>query len=90
MGPFLSANHPRILDGDIDALPTDIFKKHISQRLIRLQERSPSTVAILVPSTDDVFHPHHAYPQPFLDKTDPALGLPKVRTWNITRGWPSF
>jgi len=77
MGPFVSASHPAIATGDVDELPTDMFKRHIARRLARLTERSPSTLPILVPSTEDVFHAHHAYPQPFLDKTDPSLGLPK-------------
>lgn len=79
MGPFVSAKHPLVASGAIEELPTDMFKRHISQRLARLMERSPSTMVILVPSTDDIFHPHFAYPQPFIDKADPALGLPKVR-----------
>ncbi|WFD33634.1 DNA-directed DNA polymerase alpha subunit pol12 [Malassezia cuniculi] len=77
LGPFLSESHPLIEKGDIDELPTDIFRRHISQRLVKLVESSPSTLPVLVPSTSDVFHAHHAYPQPFIDKSDPALGLPK-------------
>lgn len=77
MGPFLSASHPKIAAGDIDEMPTAIFRRHIAQRLTRLLERSTGTMAILVPSTEDVFHPHHAYPQPFMDKSNPELGLPK-------------
>ena len=77
MGPFLSASHEKVATGDLDAMPTDIFRQHIGQRLTRLLERAPGTMAILVPSTEDVFHTHHAYPQPFLDKTNAALGLPK-------------
>ena len=79
LGPFLSDTHPMITRGDVDELPTDIFVRHISRRLARLVERSQSTLPVLVPSTSDVFHTHHAYPQPFIDKADPALGLPKVR-----------
>lgn len=89
-GPFLSAKHPSIAIGDLDALPTDLFKQHIARRIARLVERSPSTMVILVPSTDDIIHPHYAYPQPFFDKTDPALGLPKVRRYsNTARAVPS-
>ncbi|WFD19422.1 DNA-directed DNA polymerase alpha subunit pol12 [Malassezia caprae] len=77
MGPFLSASHPLVAAGDLDMLPTELFQEHIAKRLARLMERSPSTMVILVPSTEDLFHPHCAFPQPFLDKADPALGLPK-------------
>jgi len=77
MGPFVSASHPLVAAGDLDMLPTELFQQHIATRLARLMERSPSTMVILVPSTEDLFHPHCAFPQPFLDKTDPALGLPK-------------
>lgn len=77
MGPFVSASHPLVASGEIDALPTELFEQHIARRLARLMERSPSTMVILVPSTEDIFHPHCAFPQPFFDKTDPALGLPK-------------
>lgn len=77
MGPFVPASHPKIVAGDIDEVPTAIFKRHISQRVSRLMERAPGTMVILVPSTEDVFHAHLAYPQPFLDKSNPALGLPK-------------
>lgn len=77
MGPFVPASHPKIVAGDIDEVPTAIFKRHISQRVSRLMERAPGTMVILVPSTEDMFHAHLAYPQPFLDKSNPALGLPK-------------
>lgn len=77
LGPFVSVQHPIIATGNLDTLPTDLFKHHISRRITRLIERSPSTVVILVPSTDDMIHTHYAYPQPFLDKSDPTLGLPK-------------
>lgn len=77
LGPFVSAKHPSIATGKLDTLPTDLFKYHISRRIARLVERSPSTVVILVPSTEDIIHTHCAYPQPFLDKSDSALGLPK-------------
>lgn len=79
MGPFVSAQHPKLASGDVDEMPSALFQRHISQRLARLLERSPSTVVILVPSTEDIFYPHCAFPQPFFDKSDPALGLPKVR-----------
>lgn len=77
MGPYVSASHPLVAAGDLDVLPTELFQQHIATRLTRLMERSPSTMVILVPSTEDIFHPHCAFPQPFLDKGDPALGLPK-------------
>ncbi|WFC97718.1 DNA-directed DNA polymerase alpha subunit pol12 [Malassezia yamatoensis] len=77
LGPFLSASHNKILSGDIDELPTSIFQRHISRRITRLMERSPGTTVILVPSTEDIVHSHLAYPQPFLDKNDVSLGLPK-------------
>lgn len=77
MGPFLSASHARVAAGDLDELPTSIFRHHISQRVSRLMERAPGTMVILVPSTQDVVHAHFAYPQPFLDKSNAALGLPK-------------
>ena len=77
LGPFVSANHPLIAAGEVDELPEAIFHRHIGRRITRLLERSPATLPILVPSTDDVFHAHHAYPQPFIDKSDTALGLPK-------------
>ena len=77
LGPFLSEAHPRLVQGDVDEMPTDIFRRHIAHRLAQLVERSPATLPVLVPSTSDIFHPHHAFPQPFIDKADPALGLPK-------------
>lgn len=79
LGPFVSAIHPLIASGKIDELPQSIFQKHIGQRLTRLVERSPSTLPVLVPSTDDIIHAHYAFPQPFLNKNDAALGLHKVR-----------
>ncbi|WFD41803.1 DNA-directed DNA polymerase alpha subunit pol12 [Malassezia psittaci] len=77
LGPFLSASHEKIVSGDIDDLPTSIFQRHISRRITRLMERSPGTTVILVPSTEDIVHSHFAYPQPFLNKNDASLGLPK-------------
>ncbi|PKI85147.1 DNA-directed DNA polymerase alpha subunit pol12 [Malassezia vespertilionis] len=77
MGPFLSASHPMVAAGTLDEMPATLFRQHIARRLTRLAERVPATTLILVPSTDDIFHPHHAYPQPFFDKAEPALGLPK-------------
>ncbi|WFD30219.1 DNA-directed DNA polymerase alpha subunit pol12 [Malassezia sp. CBS 17886] len=76
-GPFLSERHPLVAACELDVMPAAIFQRHIAHRLQQLLERSPCTRPILVPSTDDVFHKHHAFPQPFIDKTDAALALPK-------------
>ncbi|PWN52255.1 DNA polymerase alpha, subunit B [Violaceomyces palustris] len=75
LGPFLPASHPELAMSDL--FPSEIFRKHISARLQGLLERSPATTVILIPSTNDIVSAHVAFPQPYLEKNDEALGLPK-------------
>ncbi|UZJ52402.1 hypothetical protein CBS101457_001722 [Exobasidium rhododendri] len=75
MGPFLSVHHASLLDPNLNELPQDIFRRHISRRLNRLCELKNQTTAILLPSTKDIVSPHAAWPQPMFDKA--TLGIHK-------------
>jgi len=87
LGPFIDAHHPAIRSGDIDQLPTQIFKDQISSRLNSLLQSSTATTVILVPALRDILSHHVVYPQsPF--ERDPELGLPaRVSLFNPLRGY---
>jgi hypothetical protein len=57
-------------------MPHEIFRDQITARLLRLNESSPATTIILVPSVRDIISRHMAFPQAMFDRE--TLGLPKV------------
>ncbi|KAG0139930.1 hypothetical protein CROQUDRAFT_665841 [Cronartium quercuum f. sp. fusiforme G11] len=75
LGPFIDINHPLIKTGDIDIMPSTIFREQIASRLHKLRKNSPETRIFLVPSLRDILAPHSAYPQSPLSFRDPELGL---------------
>lgn len=93
-GPFIDSAHPLIVRGEVDELPTAMFRHRISSKLTSLVAASPRTAVLLIPNGRDLVNPHAAFPQaPFVK--DPELGLGKVRAtrlrWlrNLAQTWAS-
>ncbi|GAA5927523.1 DNA-directed DNA polymerase alpha subunit POL12 [Sporobolomyces koalae] len=78
LGPFIDAAHPLIAAGDVDELPTELFRTRISTKLVNLVRASPRTRVLLIPHGRDLTNVHVAYPQAPFDRED--LGLPKSVT----------
>ncbi|WOO78183.1 DNA polymerase alpha subunit B [Vanrija pseudolonga] len=76
LGPFVDASHPHILNGKITSSPTEIFREQIASRIARINEVSPATIVILIPSVKDLISRHVAYPQAMLERE--GLGLSKA------------
>ncbi|CAO3638267.1 unnamed protein product [Cunninghamella echinulata] len=70
LGPFVSATHPLIMNGEIDELPDDIFKNHIATKLNKLLQIQPNLQLIILPHPDDIIHDYPLYPQPCLPAID--------------------
>ncbi|CAO3642509.1 unnamed protein product [Cunninghamella blakesleeana] len=70
LGPFVSANHPLIINGDIDELPEDIFKNQIATKLNQLSRNQPNLQLMIIPHADDIIHEYPLYPQPSLSALD--------------------
>ncbi|GAA5950810.1 hypothetical protein JCM21900_002025 [Sporobolomyces salmonicolor] len=75
LGPFIDASHPLIAAGDVDELPSQLFRSRISSKLASLIAASPRTAVLLVPHGRDLTSSHVAFPQAPLAKDE--LGLPK-------------
>ncbi|GAA5908020.1 hypothetical protein JCM6882_000201 [Rhodosporidiobolus microsporus] len=75
-GPFLDSSHPLIVRGEIDDLPSSLFRRQVSAKLASLVSVSPRTAVILIPNGRDLVSNHSAFPQAPLVK-EPELGLPK-------------
>ncbi|SPO25571.1 related to DNA polymerase alpha 70 kDa subunit [Ustilago trichophora] len=78
-GPFISSSHPLLPFSN--ELPGELFARHFSSRLTTLTTKYPSTMVVLIPSTDDILNIHTAYPQPSFSKEDSSgiMALPKAR-----------
>jgi len=75
LGPFVDSAHPHIQSGKISVSPTDLFREQVAARISRINEVSPATTVILIPSVRDLISQHAAYPQAAFDRT--GLGLSK-------------
>ncbi|KAI8896454.1 DNA polymerase alpha/epsilon subunit B-domain-containing protein [Globomyces pollinis-pini] len=64
MGPFVDCDHPFIQTGNIEMDVFEIFKLHITNRLIQLKRVKPSMEIILIPSQRDACMEWIAFPQP--------------------------
>ncbi|GAA5868785.1 hypothetical protein JCM3774_003893 [Rhodotorula dairenensis] len=75
-GPFIDSAHPLIVRGEVDELPSAMFRSRISSKLASLVAASPRTAVLLIPNGRDLVNPHVAFPQAPFAK-DPELGLGK-------------
>ncbi|EKC98004.1 alpha DNA polymerase [Trichosporon asahii var. asahii CBS 8904] len=75
LGPFVDAHHPAIASGALRQTPVELFRQQIASRLARINEESPGTVVILIPSVRDLLSRHAAFPQAMLERD--GLGLSK-------------
>ncbi|KAG1062536.1 hypothetical protein G6F42_027398 [Rhizopus arrhizus] len=69
MGPFISANHPRVASGKIESLPEEVFHNQIAKRLEQFLEKSQRSHVLLMPHADDMIQSFPLYPQPPLENT---------------------
>lgn len=75
LGPFVDSQHPLIASGLLTQSPTELFREQIASRLARINEDSPATVIVLIPSVRDLLSRHAAFPQSMLERE--GLGLSK-------------
>ncbi|KAI8643515.1 DNA polymerase alpha/epsilon subunit B-domain-containing protein [Parasitella parasitica] len=69
MGPFVSANHPKVISGKIESLPEEIFHKQIVRKLEQFLEKSQHSHVLLLPHADDMMQSFPLYPQPPMENT---------------------
>ncbi|RIA92598.1 DNA polymerase alpha/epsilon subunit B-domain-containing protein [Glomus cerebriforme] len=73
LGPFVSEDHPLLIEKKTFNTPGEIFKEYITDKLSRFIATSPGVSIVMVPSTKDLFHCSFVFPQsPF-----PKSGLPR-------------
>ncbi|CAH7686099.1 DNA polymerase alpha/epsilon subunit B-domain-containing protein [Phakopsora pachyrhizi] len=75
LGPFIDINHPFIKAGDIDKMPSEIFKEKITQKLKKMIEVIPNLRIVLIPSQRDLLISHSVYPQSGFDSTELGLNV---------------
>ncbi|KAJ3016260.1 DNA-directed DNA polymerase alpha subunit pol12 [Thoreauomyces humboldtii] len=82
-GPFVDAEHPMVLSGDVDMVPDELFRTQISARITRILRFRPAPNAIkviMIPSTRDACSEWVSFPQPSL-----AAGLSERAALNRRR-----
>ncbi|KAK7056975.1 DNA-directed DNA polymerase alpha subunit pol12 [Paramarasmius palmivorus] len=62
-GPFVESSHPLIEAGDTDETPLGLFHRVFLDPLCLLLDTSPGSIAILVPSVQDIISSHAVFPQ---------------------------
>lgn len=62
-GPFLDSMHISIKNGDLDMLPTALFRSTIVEPLQQLLDSLPGTSVVVVPSVRDLMSDHAVFPQ---------------------------
>lgn len=80
MGPFLSANHPSIANGQIDQLPEDIFRTQISAKMNQFAQLSPTINILMIPHADDIIQEWPLFPQPGLQLDSLNVVCPNIRS----------
>ena len=81
-GPFVDEQHPLVEKYGNDTFD-ELFTDRISSELRAVLRKHPALRVVLVPSLQDVFHYHHVFPQPplerdmlrlYVDSVDSAAG----------------
>jgi len=67
MGPFVDDRHPKIIMGDTELTPEQIFSQYISPHINKFYEESPNSKIIIIPSNNDIITNAVCFPQPPLD-----------------------
>jgi len=67
MGPFIDDRHPKIVNGETELIPEDIFKNYIAPKITEFYNNSKHSTIILIPSTNDILSETVSFPQPPLD-----------------------
>ncbi|KAI6123468.1 DNA polymerase alpha subunit B [Pisolithus croceorrhizus] len=75
IGPFVDADHPQVVAGDIGKTPSEIFERHFQEALRDFLLQSPGSIVLLVPSVRDLISDHIVFPQSELRSfgTDPRI-----------------
>ncbi|CAB4492440.1 uncharacterized protein OCT59_024899 [Rhizophagus irregularis] len=73
LGPFVSEDHPLLIEKNTPKTPGELFKEHVTDKLSKFIKASPGVSIVMVPSTKDLFHCSFVFPQPPFPKS----GLPK-------------
>ncbi|KAI6147356.1 DNA polymerase alpha, subunit B [Pisolithus tinctorius] len=63
IGPFVDAEHPQIMAGDMSKTPSEIFERHFQETLRDFLLQSPGSMVLLVPSVRDLISDHVVFPQ---------------------------
>jgi len=67
MGPFIDDCHPKIVNGETELTPEEIFKTYIAPKITEFYNNSPHSTIIIIPSTNDILSETVCFPQPPLD-----------------------
>ncbi|KAJ8653902.1 hypothetical protein O0I10_010469 [Lichtheimia ornata] len=78
MGPFVSENHPDIVNATMDLTPEEILQKQVTPHLSKLAEQCPGTQLVIIPHANDIIHEYPVIPQPPLPQS--VLKLDNVLT----------
>lgn len=78
MGPFVSENHPDIVNATMDLTPEEILQKQVTPHLSKLAEQCPGTQLVIIPHANDIIHEYPVIPQPPLPQS--LLKLDNVLT----------
>ncbi|EEB98977.1 hypothetical protein MPER_01418, partial [Moniliophthora perniciosa FA553] len=62
-GPFIDSSHPLIQAGDTDETPLALFHRVFLDPLRLFLDTSPGSIAILIPSVEDLISSHAVFPQ---------------------------
>ncbi|KAI0308436.1 DNA polymerase alpha/epsilon, subunit B, partial [Amylostereum chailletii] len=66
-GPFIDRSHPKVILGEVDQDPDEIFQEIFAKNLGELLDISPHTLVLLLPSVRDIISHHAVFPQAELD-----------------------
>lgn len=69
MGPFVSEDHPDIVNATLDYTPEEIFQKQVTPHLSKLVEQCPATQLVIIPHATDIIHEYPMIPQPPLPQS---------------------
>ncbi|KAI7878819.1 DNA polymerase alpha, subunit B, partial [Lichtheimia hyalospora FSU 10163] len=78
MGPFVSENHPDIINATLDLTAEEIFQKQVTPHLSKLAQQCPGTQLVIIPHATDIVHEYPMIPQPPLSQS--LLKLDNVLT----------
>ncbi|KDQ62190.1 hypothetical protein JAAARDRAFT_189548 [Jaapia argillacea MUCL 33604] len=63
LGPFIDSSHSHVKNGEINKLPTDVFRDRFTESLLQFLDVSPGSLVLILPSIKDIISDHAVFPQ---------------------------